>query len=325
MKRSIVAAVLTVATLTTGAFAADDYPNRTITLISPNAAGGTNDTLARIFAGPLSQELGQQVIVENRDGGGTVIGTQIVAESKPDGYTLLVGSNSSHSFAPLTKPDLAYDPIADFTPIFNFANVPNCLVVNADLGVKTLKDLVALAKEKPGELNYSSGGVGTVSHFAGAMFVGYAGIADETVHIPYNGGANASVAAAAGEVQFYVGPLAGNMMGVIDAGKVIALAVSGDNRVESLPDVPTFAEAGLPEYTAVGWFGMMVPAGTPPEVIAKLSEAANKVAKRPEVLDAMKKQGVKPYEHKPEDFAKLVTDDLEKYTKLVKDGIVKLQ
>ncbi len=276
------------AALVTTAAAAQDYPTQPITLISPNAAGGTNDTLARIFAGPLSQELGQQVVIENRDGGGTVIGSQIVAESKPDGYTLLVGSNSSHSFAPLTKPDLAYDPIKDFAPIFNFANVSNCLVMNAELGVKSIQELVALAKSKPGELNYSSGGVGTVSHFAGAMFVSYAGIAADTVHIPYNGGANASVAAAAGEVQFYVGPLAGNMMGVIDAGKVIALAVSGDSRVESLPDVPTFAEAGLPAYTAVGWFGMMAPAGTPEAIITKINAAANKVAKSPQVLNALK-------------------------------------
>ena len=319
------AIVLPMLALAVGSASAQDYPNRAITLIVPQTAGGNTDTLARIFAPAMSKLLGQEIVVENRPGAGNIVGTQIVAESAPDGYTLGMGSNSSLTLAPLTKPDLAYDPIKGFDAVYNMANVSNGLVVNAELGPKTMADLIGLAKEKPGELNFSSGGTGTTSHFAGAMFVSFAGIADKTAHIPYQGGAEASVAAASGEVQFYCGPMGGNMSGVIDAGKVIPLAVSGAKRVATLPDVPTFAEAGMPEYTAVGFFGIIAPAGTPKEIIAKLNEAGNAAAKTPEVVKALAEQGIEPIENTPEEFAAQIKGDLESYGKLVKDGTVKLE
>jgi tripartite-type tricarboxylate transporter receptor subunit TctC len=319
------ALILPILSLAAGSAWAQDYPTRTITLIVPQTAGGNTDTLARIFAPALTKILGQEVIVENRPGAGNVIGTQAVAEAAPDGYTLGMGSNSSLTLAPLTKPDLAYDPIADFAAVYNMANVSNGLVVNAELGPKTMDELIAYAKEHPGELNYSSGGTGTTSHFAGAMFVSFAGIADITTHIPYQGGSQASVAAAAGEVQFYTGPFGGNMSGVIDAGKVIPLAVSGADRVSTIPDVPTFAEAGLPEYTAVGFFGIVAPAGTPPEVIAKLNEAGNAAAQTPEVIEALANQGIVAIQNTPEEFAAQIKGDLDSYRKLVEDGTVKLE
>jgi tripartite-type tricarboxylate transporter receptor subunit TctC len=319
------ALALPILALATGIAWAQDYPNREITLIVPQTPGGTTDTLARIFAPAMSKELGQEIIVENRPGAGNTIGMTMVAEAEPDGYTLGVGSQSSMAIAPLTQKDLAYDPAEAFEPVFNFADVSMGLVANKDLGPTSIEELVALAKEKPGELNYSSGGTGTTSHFAGAMFVSYAGIADETVHIPYQGGSQASVAAASGEVQFYTGPLAGNMMGVIDGGKVVPLAVSGGKRVEKLPDVPTFSEAGVPEYKLAGWFGIVAPAGTPPEIIERLNAAGNAAAETPEVIEALAAQGIEPLLNTPEEFKEEINRDIAAFKKLVDDGVVVLE
>jgi len=319
------ALVLPILALTTGSAWPQDYPNREITLIVPQTPGGTTDTLARIFAAAMSKELGQEIIVENRPGAGNTIGMTLVSEAEPDGYTLGVGSQSSMAIAPLTQKNLAYAPVEAFEPVFNFADVSMGLVVNKDLGPTSIEDLVALAKEKSGELNYSSGGTGTTSHFAGAMFVSYAGIADDTVHIPYQGGSQASVAAGAGEVQFYTGPLAGNMMGVIDGGKVLPLAVSGKKRVEKLPDVPTFAEAGVPEYTLAGWFGIVAPADTPSEIIEKLNAAGNAAAQTPEVIEALASQGIEPLINTPEEFKEEINRDIAAFKKLVDDGVVVLE
>jgi len=301
---------------------AQDYPSRAITFIVPQNPGGTTDTLGRIFAAVMGKELGQEIVVENRTGAGSTVGMQIVADSEPDGYTIGVSSQSALTISPLVVPDVKYDPIKDFTPIYNFASVPIGLVVNADLGPKTIKELIDYAKAHPGELNYSSAGAGTGSHFAGAMFVALAGIAKETVHIPYQGGGEASTATAAGEVQFYVGPIAGNLMGVIDSKKVIALAVSGDERVPTLPDVPTFAEAGLPEYTTVSWYGLVAPAGTPKEIVDKLNAAANAAAKSPEAVKALAAEGVEPNENTPDEFAAQIAKDVEVAKKVVDEGAV---
>jgi tripartite-type tricarboxylate transporter receptor subunit TctC len=319
------ALVLPILALAMGNAWAQDYPNREITLIVLQTPGGTTDTLARIFAAGMSKQLGQEIIVENRPGAGNTIGMTLVSEAEPDGYTLGVGSQSSMAIAPLTQKNLAYDPVEAFEPVFNFADVSMGLVVNKDLGPTSIEELVALAKEKTGELNYSSGGTGTTSHFAGAMIASYAGIADDTVHIPYQGGSQASVAAGSGEVQFYTGPLAGNMMGVIDGGKVLPLAVSGKKRVEKLPDVPTFAEAGVPEYTLVGWFGIVAPAGTPPEIIEKLNAAGNAAAETPEVIEALASQGIEPVLNTPDEFKEEINRDIAAFKKLVDDGVVVLE
>jgi tripartite-type tricarboxylate transporter receptor subunit TctC len=301
---------------------AEDYPSRAITFIVPQNPGGTTDTLGRIFGAAMAKELGQEIVVENRTGAGSTVGMQIVADSEPDGYTIGVSSQSALAISPLAIPDVKYDPINGFAPIYNFASVPMGLVVNAELGPKTLKELVDYAKAHSGEVNYSSGGTGTGSHFAGAMFVSLAGIAKDVVHIPYEGGGQASTAAAAGEVQFYVGPLAGNMMGVIDGKKVIALAVSGDKRVPALADVPTFAEAGLPEYTWASWYGLVAPAGTPKEAIDKLNAAANAAAKTPEAVAALAAEGVEPIENTPDQFAAQIVKDVDIAKKLVDEGVV---
>jgi tripartite-type tricarboxylate transporter receptor subunit TctC len=307
------------------AASAQEYPNRPISLIVPTSPGGTTDTLARIFAPAMSTVLGQEVVVDNRPGAANLIGTQLIAEAEPDGYTIGIGAISGLVLAPITSPDVAYDPVTDFVPVYYLANVANLLVVNAELGPRSTDELIALANERPGELNYSSGGTGTISHFAGAMFASLGGIADKTVHIPYQGGGNASVAAAAGEVQLYAGPLASNLLGVIDAGKVVPLAISGDDRVDILPDVPTFAEAGMPEYTAVAFFGIVAPAGTPPEIVARLTEAATEAAETADVQAGLAAQGIPFLKATPEEFAARVKADLQSYRKLVDDGIVTIE
>jgi tripartite-type tricarboxylate transporter receptor subunit TctC len=273
----------------------------------------------------MSRTLGQTIVVEDVGGAGGTIGMTRAANAEPDGYTIGVGTQSSLAIAPLTQKDLAYDPDKAFDAVFNFADVPMVLVANKGLGPTSVEELVALAKAKPGELNYASGGIGNSSHFAGAMFVAYAGIAGDTVHVPYQGGAQAAVGVASGEAQFYAGPLAGNLFGVIDDGKVVALAVSGGKRLEKLPDVPTFSEAGRPEYKLVNGLGIVVPAGTPPDIIEKLNAAGNAAAQTPEVIKALAGQGIDPVPNTPAEFKEEIDRDIAAFRKLVDDGDVVLK
>lgn len=305
------------------AWAQSDYPNRTITLVVPQTPGGATDTVTRILAKGMSEELGQEIIVENRPGAGNTIGMQLVLESEPDGYTLGVGSQSSLPIAPITRPDLPYDPIKDVVAVYNFADIPNALMMCAELGIKTVDEMIAYAKENPGKLNFASGGVGTTSHFATAQFNSYAGISDLVVHIPYEGGGKAAGGLASCESHYLVGPFASSAMyGQIEAGKLVTLAVSGNKRVEALGDTPTFAEVGMPEYTNVGWYGMVAPAGTPPEIVAKLNAAGNAAAKQPEVIKALASTGIDPVEITPQEFAEQIKREVETFRKLVDDGAV---
>jgi len=299
------------------------YPDRSIRLVSPNPAGGANDTIVRIIAAKMSAILGASFVVDNRGGAGGKIGAEAVARAAPDGYTLLAGSVSTHSFAPLVPPKPGYDPIKDFEPISLFALVQNVLVVSPSLPVANVADLIALAKAQPGKLNYASGGPGSTSHFAVAMFVALAGIQNHTVHVPYKGGAPAVTATMANDTQFYFGPMAG-MVPFIEAGSVKALAVSGEARSPSLPGVPTMREAGQPKYKAVGWFGLLAPAGTPAHIVARLSEAVAEAAKSPEVIAGLRVQGIEPASSRPQTFASFIREQLELHKKLVEDADLKL-
>jgi tripartite-type tricarboxylate transporter receptor subunit TctC len=301
----------------------EPYPDHPIRLISPNPAGGANDTIVRIIAAKMSGILGASVVVDNRGGAGGKIGAEAVARAAPDGYTLLAGSVSTHSFAPVVTPKLGYDPISDFEPISLLALVQNVLVVSPALPVASVSELVALAKAQPGRLNYASGGPGSTSHFAVAMFVALAGIQNDTVHVPYKGGAPAMAATMANEAQFYFGPIAG-MVPFIEAGSVKALAVSGDARSPSLPNVSTMAEAGQPKYKAVGWFGLMAPAGTPAGIVATLNRAVAEAAKSPEVITGLRVQGIEPASNTPQQFAAFIREQLELHRKLVADVDLKL-
>ncbi len=299
------------------------YPDRPIRLISPNPAGGANDTIVRIIAAKMTGILGASFIIDNRGGAGGKIGAEAVARAAPDGYTLLAGSVSTHSFAPVVTPKLSYDPIKDFEPISLLALVQNVLVVSPALPAANVADLIALAKAQPGKLNYASGGPGSTSHFAVAMFVALAGIQNETVHVPYKGGAPAVMATMANETQFYFGPMAG-MVPYVEAGSVKALAVSGDARSPSLPDVPTMTEAGQPKYKSVGWFGLMAPAGTAAGIVARLSDAVAEATRSPEVVTGLRVQGIEPASSRPQEFATFVREQLDLHRKLVADVDLKL-
>jgi len=316
----IAAAVL----LATPAAFAQSYPTKPIRLVSPNPPGGANDTLARIMAAKLSGILGGKIIIDNRGGAGGQIGGELVARAAPDGYTLLMGSVSTHSFAPITSPQIPYDPIKDFAPISMFAVVQNVLVVNPSLPVQNVKDLIALAKKAPGSMKYASGGVGSTSHFAVAMFVSVAGISKDTLHLPYKGGAPSMVATMSNETQFYLGPIPG-MVPLIQAGKVRAIAITGDRRSASLPDVPTLAEIGLAAAESSGWFGPLAPAGTPAPIIERLHQAVVQSTKDADVLKGLAAQGVEPATNSPAEFATYIADTLARYRKVVASENLKFE
>jgi len=309
----------------TGSAAAQNYPVRPIRLISPNPPGGANDTIGRIVAGRLSEVLGTQLVVDNRGGAGGVIGAEIAARATPDGYTPLAGSVSTHSFAPIIHPELGYDPIKDFAPISLFAIAQNLLVVHPSVPVANVKELIALAKAKPGTLNYASGGVGSTSHFAVALFVSVAGIANDTVHVPYKGGAPAITATLARETQFYFGPMAGGLVPHVKAGRLKALAVGGARRSAVLPDVPTAAESGLPAYKSYGWFGLLAPARTPKPLIARLNRAVVEAVGSTGVARKFVELGVDTASNSPDEFAQFIREQLTLHRKLVRELGIKFE
>jgi tripartite-type tricarboxylate transporter receptor subunit TctC len=302
---------------------AEAYPDHAVRLISPNPAGGANDTIVRVIAAKLSTILSAAFVIDNRGGAGGKIGAEAVAHAAPDGYTLLAGSVSTHSFAPVVTPKLGYDPIKDFAPISLLALVQNVLVVSPALPVGNVSELIALAKAQPGKLNYASGGPGSTSHFAVAMFVALARIQNDTIHVPYKGGAPAMTATMANEAQFYFGPIAG-MVPFIEAGLVKPLAVSGEVRSPSLPDVPTMREAGQPNYKAVGWFGLMAPAGTSADVVATLSGAVAQATVSTDVVAGLRVQGIEPASSSPQQFAAFIREQLDLHKQLVADIDLKL-
>lgn len=315
MFRTLLAAC-TIALVTSAV--AQDYPNRSVRMISPNPPSGANDTIGRIIAIKLGEMLGQQMVVDNRGGAGGTLGAEIAAQANPDGYTLLAGSVSTHSFSPALKAKLNYDPVKDFTPISLFAISQNLLVTNPSLKVASVKELVALAKAKPRALNYASGGAGSTSHYAIALFVYRAGIDKETVHIPYKGGAPSVAATMSGETQFYFGPMA-SMTSQVQAGKLKAIAVGGIKRSPTLPDVPTVAESGIPTYQSFGWFGMLAPARTPKPIIAKLHAATVRAVTAPDIGQKFLQLGVDPVHNTPEEFGRFIADQLLRYKSAVKE------
>lgn len=315
MFRTIIAAC---AIALTTATVAQDYPNRPVRMISPNPPSGANDTIGRIIALKLGEVLGQQMVIDNRGGAGGTLGAEIAAQANADGYTLLAGSVSTHSFSPALKDKLNYDPVKDFTPISLFAISQNLLVAHPSLKVNNVKELVALAKSKPKSMNYASGGTGSTSHYAIALFVHRAGIDRDTVHIPYKGGAPSVAATMSGETQFYFGPMA-SMTSQVQAGKLKALAVGGLKRSPTLPEIPTVAESGVPTYQSFGWFGMLAPAKTPKPIIAKLHAATVRAVTAPDIGQKFLQLGVDPVHNTPDEFGRFIADQLVRYKAAVKE------
>jgi tripartite-type tricarboxylate transporter receptor subunit TctC len=286
---------------------ADDYPSRPIHLIVPFAAGGSADSTARVIASRVGKNIGQAIVVENRGGGGAIIGTEVVNKAEPDGYTLLLGQSGPISINPAVYRNLPYDPVKDFAPICLTSIYPYVMVVNAALGVKTLKEFVALARSKPGGLNYGTTGVGSSNHLVTELFAGRAGI--QMTHIPYRGTALAVTDLLAGQVQMvFSDPI--SAMQYVKSGALVALAVTSKERSPIAPDVPTIAESGYPGFDAFAWHGILAPAHTPPAIVAKLNTEIVKALSDPETKMLLETQAIQPVGSTPEAFADFIKQDI---------------
>ena len=300
--------------LAAGAAAA--YPTKPITMIIPFPPGGSTDIVGRIVAEGLSQELGQPIVIDNRDGAGGTLGTGVAAKAGRDGYTLAMATSSTHSVGPAVLARVEYDPIKDFRPVGLFAETPYVLAVSPKVEAKTVKELIDLAKSKPGALNYGSAGVGSTTHLAGAMFVSAAGVKME--HVPYRGNAPATTALMSGEIDVLMGSMPA-VLSQIKGGTIRALAVGSVRRSPELPDVPTLQEAGLKDFEATLWLGLVAPAGVPDDVVKRLSDAVAKVVQKPEVAERLRRNGAEPVTATPQEMAKLIEEDLGKYRKIVEE------
>jgi len=306
-----------------GVRAQDKFPSRPITLMVPFPAGGSVDLMARQYAEPMSRALGVPVIVDNRPGAGGSVASQLVANAKPDGYTLVVSSQSSHLANPLTQPKLGYDPVKDFENITILGRQPNVLVVHSSLPVRTFKEFVDYAKKNPGKLNYGSGGVGSMGQLNVEMLKAATGI--YTTHIPYRGGSPLITAVVGNEVQFILDNLL-IMLPHIQSGKMRALAVTADKRMPQLPDVPTFAEVGYPQLNITSWTGLAAPAGTPEPVVRALYAAVRQVASSPAMVQALNERGVIPPEElPPAAFEKMMADRLVTFGDVVRRAGIKAE
>jgi len=325
MKRSTAvkvarAMILALGTLASHAALAQAYPAKPVRLVVPFPPGGSTNIVARIVAQKLSDRLGQQVVVENRGGAGGTIGAEAVAKAPPDGYTLVVGTTSTHAVAPSVYGKIGYDPVKDFAPISLIAVTPYLLVVNPSVNVKSLQEFVGYVKGRPGKLNYASAGTGSTTHLAMEMLKSAAGL--YIVHIPYNGNGPAGTAVIAGQVEILFGSLPA-VLPHAKSGRVRPLAVGTPKRSPSLPDVPTVAESGFPGFDASLWLAIMAPAGTPAPIVDRLQKEIHAVIASPDTADALNKAGAEPITSTPAELAAMVKDGVEKYGKVVKQAGVK--
>ena len=290
-----------------GAARAGDYPSRPIRLVVPYAAGGGADSVARIIAKRISETIGQPLVIENRGGAGSIIGTEFVNKAEPDGYTLLMGQSGPISINPAVYKNLPYDPLKDFAPVTMTTAYPYLMVVSPALGVKTLQEFVALARSKPGELNYGTTGVGAANHLVTELFDSNAGI--RMTHIPYRGTALAVTDLLAGHVQVvFADPI--SALPHINAGTLRALAVTSKERSPVAPDVPTISESGYPGFDAIAWHGILAPANTPAAIIKKLNTEIVAALKEPETKALLEKQAMQTVGDSPEAFASFIRQDI---------------
>jgi tripartite-type tricarboxylate transporter receptor subunit TctC len=294
--------------------AAEDYPARPILLVVPYPAGGGNDVLARLVAAKMSATLGQPIVIENRGGAGSTIGTRDVARSAPDGYTLLIAT-SSLAINPQLYPDMAYDPVKDFSPIGLIAKSPNLVLVNPSMPANSIAELIALAKQAPGKLDFASTGIGTSTHLAAMLFAAMAGVTINPV--PYKGVAPALTDLIGGQVPLMFCPIT-SAVGFVKAGSIRALAVTGSARSPSFPELPTVAEAGLPGYAAELHYGLLAPGGTAPAIVAKLNTALNAALAEDDVKSRLLTDGSEPLPSTPEAYAADIASEEAKYSAIVK-------
>jgi tripartite-type tricarboxylate transporter receptor subunit TctC len=300
---------------------ADTWPQRPVTIIVPFAAGGNTDGIARMIAQRLTESLGQQFIVENKGGAGGALAADIVARSKPDGYTMFVTAVSVLTIVPKMM-HVKYEPIKDFAPISNIATNPFVLVVNKDIPVKSVAEFVAYVKAHKDTLSYASAGTGSLSHLAMALFLKQAGL--DMVHVPYKGNAPSLADVIAGHVPVMFSNLS-DTLPQIAGGNIRAIAVSGDKRAPQLPDVPTVAEFGYPKYKALTWNGLVAPAGTPKEIIDKVAKIVEDATKDPAFAKKLAAYGVDPLGNTPEEFSKMIEADIATWAAALQAAGIKQQ
>ena len=313
--------VVAATTLATAALA-QSYPTRAIKIVVPYPPGGFNDTLGRTLATKFQEAWGQPAIVENKPGGNTVIGTDFVAKSPADGYTLLVVA-FPFAVTPSLIRNMPYDTVRDFAPVILAATSPNLLVVNPQvLPVGSVKELIAQAKAKPGAMSYASTGNGSSNHISMELFKSLAGV--QMLHIPYKGSAPAVTDLLGGQVPVMFDNVP-NVLPHVKSGRLRALAVSGAKRSSLVPDLPTVAEAGVPDYEVTVWFGLVAPAGTPREIVQKLNAEVQKILAMPDVRERFMAQGVEPQGSTPEQFGEHIRAQMAKWAKVVQDAGVKAE
>jgi len=294
---------------------AQSYPSRAIRLVVPQTPGGASDALARIIGQQLAEPWGHQVLVDNRPGAGGNIGTDLAAKANPDGYTWLLGFVGTHAINPSLYKGLSWDPQKSFTPLATLAAVPFVVAVNAQLPVKTVADLVDLARAKPGEVRFGSAGNGTVNHLLGPMLGSVAKV--QFLHIPYKGAAGAIIDTLSGQVQFTFTSMP-SVIGQLKAGSLRAIAVTSGRRAALLKDVPTIAESGFPGFDVTPWFGVLGPAGMPRDVVTKVNTDINRLLASRDTAERFAAQGAEPLITTPEQFAKIIAADVARWGQIVR-------
>ena len=306
---------IALALMAAGAAFAQPYPNHVVRFVSPYAPGGGTDILARTLAQKLTENFGQSFVVENRAGGGGIVGIDSVAKAAPDGYTILLGSKGPLTMNPALHSKLPYDTLRDLAAISLIGSVPAVLAVHPSLPVKSVKALIELAKARPGELTFSSSGTSGTGHLSGELFASMANV--KLVHVPYRGTGPATIAVLSGEVTFGFGNLV-SLMPHVQSGQLRALAVTSAKRISAAPSLPTVAEAGLKGYEYVTWYGVLAPAATPKEIIARLGAELAKIARQPDMRERLKSEGGESIGSTPEEFADYLKIEMASSAKLVK-------
>jgi tripartite-type tricarboxylate transporter receptor subunit TctC len=314
MKRAALLVTFGAATLIGGSPARAEWPDRPIKMIVPFSAGSSSDTIARIVAIKMGERLGQQVVVENRVGGSTIIGTDSVAKSAPDGYTLELANTTTHAASAALNASLPFDPVKDFAPVAMIGVSPFVLIGATQVAASALKDFVALAKARPGSLSYASAGTGTLAHLAGELFKSKAGIA--VTHVPYRGSAQSMIDLMQGRIDLSVSTIPPTLQHIRE-GKLRAFAVMSEKRNASLPEVPTVAEAGVPGCEAALWTAVVTPAGVPADIIKKLNAAVLAAVAAPDIQQALTIQGVDPEPGPPETVSERIKADIVKWKDVV--------
>jgi tripartite-type tricarboxylate transporter receptor subunit TctC len=301
--------------LAPAASAQGTYPTKPIRLIVPSPPGDGSDLMARAIGDKLTQAWGQAVVVDNRQGAGGRVGTEVAAKSAPDGYTLIMGNAGSHGINAALYKDLPYDLERDFVAVTQVMRAPNVLVINPSLPAKSVAEFIALLKASPGKYSYGSGGNGSSAHFTAELFKSMAGV--DIAHIPYKGATPALTDVIGGQVVMFMGNLP-PAMGHIKAGRVRALAVTTTRRSSLVPDLPTVAEGGLPGFETVAWFGLFAPAGTPPEIVARIRDEVAKIVQQPDIHERIVTLGGEPVGNSPSEFAAIVRGDIAKWKGVAK-------